>query len=126
MRYKNIILVILLMSAFFMRFSGGEIANLSYFVLAGYALFGRVQLIQSLTLLWLFAFIGPAITPEASAASVLRYIVIVAAAVSLLFHKYMKRPFSFRRISLLVFSTLCLGIFIFIHYIKYNYPCTEV
>ena len=120
MIYKNIILVILLMSAFFMRFSGGEIANLSYFVLAGYALFGRVQLIQSLTLLWLFAFIGPAITPEASAASVLRYIVIVAAAVSLLFHKYMKRPFSFRRISLLVFSTLCLGIFIFIHSIFFS------
>jgi hypothetical protein len=118
MRYKNIILVILLMSAFFMRFSGGEIANLSYFVLAGYALFGRVQLIQSLTLLWFFSFIGPDITPQASSASVLRYIVIVAAAVSLLLHKYIKRPF--RRVSLLVFATLCLGVFIFIHSILFS------
>lgn len=118
MTAKNIISVFVLMSAFFMRFNGAEIANLSYFVLAGYALFGRVQLIQSLTLLWLFSFIGPAITPMASGASVLRYMVIAAAAVSLLLHEYMK--ISFRRISLLVFATLCLGVFMFIHSILFS------
>ncbi len=112
---KNSILVTLLIIAFCMRFIGGDIANLSYFVLAGYAFLGRSQVIQSLAILWFFAFIGPAITPEASAAYICRYVTIGAAALSLLLHNYTDKSHMSMSMSLPVFATLFLGVFIFIH-----------
>ena len=113
MMSKNSILGAVLLITVVMRLIGGDIASLGYFVLACYALFGRAQLIQSLAVLWFFSFIGPAIAPEASAASIGRYVTIGGAAISLLLHSYLDR--SFKSISPPVLATLLLGAFIFIH-----------
>ena len=115
---KNIILLTLLIIAFCLRFIGGDIANFSYFVLAGYAFFGRAQLIQSLAILWFFSFIGPAITEDPSAAHLLRYVTIGGAAVSLLLQNY--KDNSYKSVSLPVFATLFLSVFIVVHSMSFS------
>ena len=101
-----------------MRFIGGDIANVGYFVLAGYAFFGRAQVIQSLAMLWLFSFVGPAITEDPSAAHLLRYVTIGGAAVSLLLHNYKSN--SYKTVSLPVLATLFLGVFIVVHSMAFS------
>jgi hypothetical protein len=113
MKSKNIILVTLLIIAICLRFIGGDIANFSYLVIAGYAFFGRAQVIQSLAILWFFSFIGPAITEDPSAAFLLRYVTIGGAAVSLLLHNYKSN--SYNSVSVPVFATLFLSVFIVVH-----------
>ena len=115
---KNIILLTLLIIAFCLRFIGGDIANFSYFVLAGYAFFGRAQVIQSLAILWFFSFIGPAITEDPSAAHLLRYVTIGGAAVSLLLQNY--KDNSYKSVSLPVFATLFLSVFIVVHSMSFS------
>jgi len=110
---KNIILGTLLLIAVLMRFIGGDIAILGYFVLACHAFFGRIQLIQSLALLWFFSFIGGAIAPAVTGASIARYITVGGATISLLLLNYQDR--AFKSISLPVLATFLLGAFIFIH-----------
>ena len=118
MKSKNIILVILLIIAICLRFIGGDIANLSYLVLAGYAFFGRAQVIQSLAILWFFSFIGPAITEDPSAAFLLRYVTIGGAAVSLLLHNYKSN--SYNSVSVPVFATFFLSVFIVVHSMSFS------
>ena len=95
---------------------GGEVAYLSYVLLAGYALLGRAQLIQSLALLSFFSVLNPGITlMSQSDSSVLRYIPIIGATVSLLLRSHASIARGKLSMSLLVFVTLCLGAFLIIH-----------
>jgi hypothetical protein len=95
---------------------GGAVAVLSYFLLAGYALLGRAQLIQSLALLSFFSVLNDGITlTSQSDASVLRYIPTIGATLSLLLRSHASIARGRLSISLLVLSALCLGAFLFIH-----------
>ncbi len=69
-----------------MRFASGPAANLSYVLIAAYALLGPTHAIRALALSWLFALLNPGIVPEASVASIGRYAILFAAAFSALIH----------------------------------------
>ncbi|MGN6449398.1 MAG: hypothetical protein ACTHLK_12555 [Brucella intermedia] len=75
-----------LIVALAMRFASGPAANLSYVVIAAYALLGPTHAIRALALSWLFALLNPGIAPEASVASIGRYAILFAAAFSALIH----------------------------------------
>jgi hypothetical protein len=67
-----------------LRIASSPTANLSYLIIALYALAGRTQVIHALALLFLFSMLNPAIAPDATMATVGRYAVIVAGALSVL------------------------------------------
>jgi len=106
-----------------MRLVSPDTANFSYLVLAGYALFGRVQALQALALSWLFTMLSEGIAPMPSTASLGRYAVMAGAAVSLLLRSgmgqkrgYLSRP---------ILATVALGIFLIIHSILFS-PLADV
>lgn len=70
-----------------MRVANGQTANISYLIIAGYALLGRTQAIQALALSWLFSMLNPALVPDVSAASIGRYLVIAAAFISVFWRR---------------------------------------
>ena len=49
-----------------LRLASPATADISYLVLAGYALFGRQQAIQALFVLWLITMLSPGLAPESS------------------------------------------------------------
>lgn len=101
-----------------MRVGSGPTANLSYLVIAGYALLGRAQAIQALALSWLFSMINPALAPDASAASIGRYLVIVAATISVAWRSTSSGTgYSIKRLSYL---TLCLGMLLLVHSLLFS------
>lgn len=104
----------LLSFALVMRFASGDTANLSYLVLASYALLGRAQAIQALALSWLFTMLSEGVAPLASAASIGRYAVIMAAAFSLLLRSGLAKEEGFS-ISRPVLVTLVLGASLIVH-----------
>lgn len=84
-------------------------ASLSYMAISFYALFGRSQAIQALVLSWFLTMINPGLAPEASYGSVLRFVVIIAATVSVFLRS--KLIFHFKLSKGITSSTVLLGIF---------------
>lgn len=96
-----------------LRMASADTANLSYLVLAGYALQGRAQAIQALALSWLFSMLSEGVAPLVSLASVGRYAVVIGATISVLFRfRHAKIRMS---VSRLMRATLALGSFLVIH-----------
>ena len=83
-------------------------ADLSYLILAIYALFGKQQVIQALILSWFFTIINP-IAPNVELKSLFRYVVIF----SCFFTIYLKT--SFTKFDYLTLFTLFFGMFILFH-----------
>jgi hypothetical protein len=106
------------LGALALRLASGPTAGLSYFVIAGYALLGRTQAIQALALSWLFTMLSPGIAPAPTAASIGRYAVIAAAALSILLR--IKPGESSFRVSPLVLYTLVLGVFLVFHSLYFS------
>ena len=52
-----------------LRVASAPTADLSYFLLAIYALLGRIQVVQALALSWLFSMLNPSLVPDASLAA---------------------------------------------------------
>jgi hypothetical protein len=99
--------------AIVMRLASPITADLSYLVLAIYALFGRVQVIQAFFLSWLFTMLSDGIAPVAALTTVGRYIVIFAATISIFLRS---RLFKDRiKINKLLLLTFFLGIFLITH-----------
>lgn len=88
-------------------------ANISYVLLALYSLFGNTHAIRALFLSWFFTMINSNLAPEASTASIGRYLVIFSAAASILWRSMISNSiFTIRKINLF---TLCLGFFLLVH-----------
>lgn len=105
-------------AALLMRIASTPTANLSYFLIAVFALLGRAHAIQALALSWLFTMLNPALAPDASAASIGRYLVIFAAAISVAWRGAGSGAgFSIKRLSLL---TLCLGVLMLLHSLLFS------
>lgn len=104
----------MLLFALVMRFANSETGGISYFILAGYALQGRSQTIQALAMSWLFTMLNPVLVPEASAASIGRYVVIFAAAISV---AWRNEGWGVKKLS---FLTLLLGAFMLIHSLLFS------
>lgn len=92
-----------------MRLASPATADLSYLVLAAYALVGRPQAIQALFLSWLISMFNPGLAPEASFGSIGRYAVIAGAMLSVLLRSDKSA------ITYPVLTTLLLGAFIIAH-----------
>lgn len=104
---------IFLVLAIAMRIASPATADASYLMIAGYAMFGRTQAIQALTLSWLFSMINTGIAPEASSAVVGRYAVLFGAALSVCVHsRAFSNSFRIRRLTL---GTITLGAFFVVH-----------
>lgn len=109
------------LAAMVMRIASTPTANLSYLVIAAYALLGRAQAIQALALSWLFTMVSSGIAPEAAAASVGRYAVVAGATVSLLLRSGLAKE-GFGRP---VLATLALGTFLIVHSMLFS-PLPDV
>lgn len=94
--------------AIIFRLASSNTASVSYFILALYALRGRVQAIQALALSWLFSMISSGIAPAAPMASIGRYAVFLTAAVSVL-------VFTRNRPNIVTLATVLLGLFYVVH-----------
>lgn len=105
--------LLLVIASIGMRLASDSSASASFLVLSVYALLGRAQAIQALALSWLFTMLNPGIAPATEGAWLGRFIVIGAAAASVLF-----RSGFFRRemkVTPIVAGTLLLGVFLVIH-----------
>lgn len=96
-----------------LRVGSASTADLAYLLVAAYALLGRKQAIQALVLSWLLTNISPGIAPPASLAGLLRFIIIICAAISVYIRggRLLRR----RQARLFVTTTLGLGAFIIVH-----------
>lgn len=112
-----------LLAALGLRLASGPTANLSYLVIAAYALFGRAYAIRALMMSWLFSMLNPGIAPPASAATVGRYAVLFSAAIAALIYS----DFLSRRSRLRPFTqaTVLLGLFLVVHSMMFS-PIVDV
>jgi O-antigen ligase len=96
-----------------LRLAPGPAADVSYLLLAAYALFGRAHAIRALAFSWLFTMISPGLAPPAELAALGRYAVLLAAAASV----FLRSGFLIRNLSVRPFTlaTLGLGAFIIAH-----------
>lgn len=100
------------LAALAMRLASTPTADLSYLMLAGYALMGGTQVIQALALSWLFSMLNPGIAAEAVYGTIGRYAVLACAAASVLLRSGVLQG---GRVSSVVWATILLGIFICLH-----------
>lgn len=114
---------IFILLAIALRIASEPTAIVAYLMIATHALTGRRQAIEALALSWLFGMLNPGIAAEVAAASALRYIVLFAAAVSVLTRS------SRLRISLhagrVTTMTLLLGLFFVAHALLFS-PVVDV
>ena len=109
--------------AIVMRLASTPTANISYLIIAAYAMFGRVYAIQALTLSWLFSMLSPGIAAEATTATVGRYVVLFAAAISVLLRSGLLQKKMY--ITWPVLSTGFLGLFLIGHSVLFS-PMSDV
>lgn len=120
---SNEIAIVVVLCAILLRVAAEQTANLSYLVIACYALLGRAQAIQALALSWLFTMLSSGVAAEATLSSTGRYAVLAAAAVSVFYRSgTWLRP---TRISWPVQMTLLLGTFLVIHSVLFS-PIMDV
>jgi hypothetical protein len=91
------------------RFISPTTADLSFFMIALYALFGQGQAIRALALSWLFVMLNSGLVPESSNETVGRYAVLLAAFISVTWRS------SFVRFDRFVFFSAVLGAFFVFH-----------
>lgn len=108
---------LLIIAAILLRVASEPSANVSYVVLAAYALLGRSHAVQALALSWLFSMLSPGIGAEATYAAMGRYAVIAGAATSVLIRSMSP---STVRINKMVLATVLLGIGICVHALLFS------
>jgi hypothetical protein len=108
----------MLLVALALRLASEPTANISFFVLALVALFGRKEAIQALALSWLLTMLSSGIAPPASFGAVGRYAVIFAAAASV-FLRYRPALYQVAQ-KQIVLLTVALGVFFLGHSILFS------
>ena len=98
--------------AFVFRFASPVSVDLSYVLLALLAFLGRRQAIIALALSWCFTMINPGLVPEKSFGSIGLYVVIMAAAASVLLRFKLKSKGS---LGGLIWATWLFAAFVFMH-----------
>lgn len=110
-------------SALVMRLASEPTANISYLVIAAYALSGRAQVIHALALSWLFSMLNSDLAPVATADSAGRYAAMAMAVVSTLLRSGMLRRST--RATWPVLATALLGLFLIAHSLLFS-PMSDV
>lgn len=106
-----------------MRLGSPLTADASFLVVAIYAFFGNVQVIHSLLLCWLFQMLSDGVAPVASSASIGRYLVVLAAGISVLSRGRLLRGRVKRTPQFAL--TLLLGAFLLAHSVIFS-PSADV
>jgi hypothetical protein len=106
-----------------LRFASGPTANLSYLLIAAYALLGRAHAIRALALSWLFTMLSSGLAPAASAGAVGRYAVLFSAAASVFLHSDVLSATP--RVRHFTFATVLLGFFLIGHSFLFS-PLVDV
>lgn len=96
-----------------LRVASPPTANVSFFILAAYAMLGRKEAIQAIAMCWLFTMISPGVAPPASFGSIGRYVVFFAAFSSVFLRCGVF--YSGFSITKSVFATISLGAFLAVH-----------
>lgn len=96
-----------------LRLASTPTANISYLFLAAFALLGRTQAIQALTLSWLFSMLSPGLAAETTYASIGRYVVTFGAALSIFLRSGLLS--GTLRMSVPVVATIALGTVLVVH-----------
>lgn len=117
---RALILALLPLFALAMRLLSEPTANLSYVVLAFFALMGRAQAVEALAWSWFFTVINPGIAPEATAAGIGRYLVIAGSAFSVALRAQASHPASGMAIERSMLQTGLLGCLLVIHSILFS------
>lgn len=112
-------------TALALRLAAPSTAGLSYLVVAAYSLLGRAQVIQSLALSWFLSMINPGLAPEAQWASVGRYVVLAAAAASVMARSLFFVSGQGVPVHRAVLSTTLLGLIIVLHSLLFS-PLPDV
>ena len=110
---RSYVIALIPLVAVAMRLASTPTADLSYLIIATYALLGRAQAIQALALSWLFSMLSPGIAADATLASMGRYSVLAAAALSTLLRSNVLRREP--HVSLPVLATFLLGCLLVVH-----------
>ncbi|MBO6556986.1 MAG: O-antigen ligase family protein [Pseudomonadales bacterium] len=79
-------------TAVLMRIASSPSADISYLLVALYALQGRLQAVQALVLSWLFSSLNPLFAPTALLESAGRFLILGAAAMSVIINKKKTEP----------------------------------
>lgn len=115
---KNSLPILLVIIALIFRFATEGTANLSYLLVAVYALTGRSAAIYALLISWFFTMLNPGIAPEATGATAMRYVVMLASFVSIMFRIQLFTML--RLIGYPVYSLFLLFVFILIHSVFFS------
>lgn len=116
LRWSVLVVVVLLG----LRLFSGPTGAVAFFLLAAYALTGRVQAIQALALSWLFSLLSPALAPPVPLAALGRYAVIAGAALSVFLRARRGMDVNGVSIHRQVFLTLLLGAGILAHSVLFS------
>ncbi|MBN8716006.1 O-antigen ligase family protein [Thermomonas sp.] len=108
-----------------LRLASSATASATFFLLAAYAFTGRMQAIQALALSWLFSMLSDGVAPEASMASLGRYAVLFAAALSVLLRSARPRAATGAPMRRLVLVTLLVGMGMLVHSLLFS-PMRDV
>lgn len=117
-RHTSYLKYLLVIVALLLRIVNESTANMSYFVLALYALFGLKEAIQALALSWLFGMLSLGIAPFASLGALGRYVIVLAAAASVFF-RYEARLYQAGQ-KRIILSTIVLGIVLLAHSLLFS------
>ena len=112
-----------LVAALLTRLVSAPNANVSFMLIAAYAMLGRAQAIHALALSWLFSMLSPGIAVEATPGLVGRYVVLAAAAVSVFLRSGM--VLRHLAVSWPVLATLLLGASLVAHSLMFS-PIPDV
>jgi len=97
-----------------LRAGNAQTANIAYLLVIGYALSGRMQAIQALSLSWLFIMINPGLAPSVGMAGLYRYGVLLAALISVVLRKKSQQENN-QKLNMFIWYTIGLGLFFIIH-----------
>lgn len=116
MKIKPLLHMLFLALLLIARTISAPTANISYLMLAVYALFGRAHAIRALGISWFFTMLSPGLGPEeVSFSSVGRYIILAAATISVFFRNGFSGSRLKFEISKSVLFSLIVGAFFIIH-----------
>lgn len=113
----SILLVLVLLS---LRLASAPTAAVAFFLLAAYALLGRMQAIQALALSWLFSMLSPAIAPVVPQAALGRYAVLAGVALSVLLRSRRGISATGAPVKRMVLLTIFLGAGILMHALLFS------
>lgn len=118
LKINNFWPIVVILFALVLRLASEPTANVSFLIIAAYALFGRKHAIQAFALSWLFSMLNPGLAPEANMAALGRYVVLVGATSSVFFRSgILSRGFI---ITKPVLATFLLGLFFLMHSILFS------